>query len=195
MDKRPIGVFDSGIGGLTVLREIMEQLPYENVIYFGDTARIPYGSKSEQTVKKFAYQCASFLKSKDVKTIVIACNTASAFAIDYLQERFDIPVIGVIEPGARGAVETTANGKIGVIGTSGTIGSGAYQAAIMEKNHEAEVIGIPSGSIGEKLYKAKMYLATPDLFAWTLAIVLMSILCERAFMVLTDAAIRRLEGV
>ena len=143
MDKRPIGVFDSGIGGLTVLREIMEQLPYENVIYFGDTARIPYGSKSEQTVKKFAYQCASFLKSKDVKTIVIACNTASAFAIDYLQERFDIPVIGVIEPGARGAVETTANGKIGVIGTSGTIGSGAYQAAIMEKNHEAEVIGIP----------------------------------------------------
>lgn len=143
MDKRPIGVFDSGVGGLTVLREIMAQLPYENVIYFGDTARIPYGSKSEQTIKKFAYQCASFLKSKDVKTIVIACNTASAVAIDYLKDKFDIPVIGVIEPGARAAVEATRNGKIGVIGTSGTISSGAYQAKIMEKNHSAEVIGIP----------------------------------------------------
>lgn len=143
MDKRPIGVFDSGVGGLTVLREIMAQLPYENVIYFGDTARIPYGSKSEQTIKKFAYQCASFLKSKDVKTIVIACNTASAVAIEYLQSKFDIPVIGVIEPGARAAVEATRNGKIGVIGTSGTISSGAYQAKIMEKNHSAEVIGIP----------------------------------------------------
>lgn len=143
MDNRPIGVFDSGVGGLTVLREIMEQLPYENVVYFGDTARIPYGSKSEQTVKKFAYQCASFLEKQGVKAIVIACNTASAVAIEYLSSRFDLPVIGVIEPGARAAVEATKNGRIGVIGTSATIGSGAYQGKIMENNHQAEVIGIP----------------------------------------------------
>lgn len=143
MDKRPIGVFDSGVGGLTVLREIMEMMPYEDVIYFGDTARIPYGSKSEQTVKKFAYQCAKFLYDKGVKTIVIACNTASAVAIDYLKDRFDIPVIGVIEPGARGAVEATKNGRIGVIGTYATIGSSAYQNKIMEKMPEAEIVGIP----------------------------------------------------
>ena len=143
MDKRPIGVFDSGVGGLTVLREIMEMTPYEDVIYFGDTARIPYGSKSEQTVKKFAYQCAKFLYDKGVKTIVIACNTASAVAIDYLKDRFDIPVIGVIEPGARGAVEATKNGRIGVIGTYATIGSSAYQNKIMEKMPEAEIVGIP----------------------------------------------------
>lgn len=143
MDKRPIGVFDSGVGGLTVLREIMEMMPYEDVIYFGDTARIPYGSKSEQTVKKFACQCAKFLYDKGVKTIVIACNTASAVAIDYLKDRFDIPVIGVIEPGARGAVEATKNGRIGVIGTYATIGSSAYQNKIMEKMPEAEIVGIP----------------------------------------------------
>lgn len=143
MDKRPIGVFDSGVGGLTVLREIMEMMPYEDVIYFGDTARIPYGSKSEQTVKKFAYQCAKFLYDKGVKTIVIACNTASAVAIDYLKDRFDIPVIGVIEPGARGAVEATKNGRIGVIGTYATIGSSAYQNKIMEKMPETEIVGIP----------------------------------------------------
>ena len=145
MDKRPIGVFDSGVGGLTVLREIMEMMPYEDVIYFGDTARIPYGSKSEQTVKKFAYQCAKFLYDKGVKTIVIACNTASAVAIDYLKDRFDIPVIGVIEPGARGAVEATKNGRRGVIGTYATIGSSAYQNKIMEKMPEAEIVGIPCG--------------------------------------------------
>lgn len=143
MDKRPIGIFDSGVGGLTVLREVMEQLPYENIIYFGDTARIPYGSKSEQTVKKFSYQCAQFLKNNDVKTIVIACNTASAIALEYLQEKFDIPIIGVIEPGAKGATEATKNNKIGVIGTTATINSCAYQSHIMEHNHEAEIIGIP----------------------------------------------------
>ena len=142
MDKRPIGVFDSGVGGLTVLREITEQLPYEDIVYFGDTARIPYGTKSENTVKKFAYQCATFLKEKNVKTIVVACNTASAVAIDYLSEKFDIPVIGVIEPGAKGALKATKKGKIGVIGTAGTISSGAYQEKILEPNNSTEVIGI-----------------------------------------------------
>ncbi len=143
MDNRPIGIFDSGVGGLTVMREVMEQLPYENLIYFGDTARIPYGSRSVQTIKKYAYQCASFLKSKDVKTIVIACNTASSIALEHLQKNFDLPVIGVIEPGAKSAAAATKNSRIGVIGTMAAINSGAYQAKIMEYRHNSEVIGIP----------------------------------------------------
>ncbi len=143
MDKRPIGIFDSGVGGLTVMREVMEQLPYENIIYLGDTARIPYGSKSEQTIKKFAHQCSIFLKNKDVKTIVAACNTASSVALDQLTGDFDIPVIGVIEPGARSAAEASETGRIGVIGTIATINSYAYQGKIMEYMNNAEVIGIP----------------------------------------------------
>lgn len=143
MDKRPIGVFDSGVGGLTVLREIIEQLPFEDIVYFGDTARIPYGSKSPQTVIKFANQCASFLLSKEIKAIVIACNTASSVSIEDLKKNFDVPIIGVIQPGATGAIKATNNNKIGVIGTSGTIRSGAYQTKIRELNSKAEVIGIP----------------------------------------------------
>lgn len=143
MDNRPIGIFDSGVGGLTVMREVMEQLPYENIIYLGDTARIPYGSKSEQTIKKYSYQCSSFLKSKDVKAIVIACNTASSIALEHVQKSFDIPILGVIDPGARSAAQATENGRIGVIGTIATINSNAYQAKIMEYLHDAEVIGIP----------------------------------------------------
>ncbi|NLJ57324.1 MAG: glutamate racemase [Tissierellia bacterium] len=143
MDDRPIGIFDSGVGGLTVMREVIEQLPYEDIIYLGDTARIPYGSKSEQTIKKYAQQCSRFLKSKNVKTIVVACNTASSIALEDLKDNFDIPVIGVIEPGARSASKATSNGKIGVIGTTATINSNAYQNKIMEFLHSAEVIGIP----------------------------------------------------
>ncbi len=143
MDNRPIGIFDSGVGGLTVMREVMEQLPYENIIYLGDTARIPYGSKSEQTIRKYANQCSSFLKSKDVKTIVIACNTASSIALEHVQKNFDLPIIGVIDPGAKSAAEATETGRIGVIGTIATINSNAYQAKIMEYLHDAEVIGIP----------------------------------------------------
>lgn len=143
MDSSPIGIFDSGVGGLTVMREIMEQLPYENLIYFGDTARIPYGSRSEQTIKKYAHQCATFLKSKNVKTIVVACNTASSIALEDLQKSFEIPVIGVIDPGSRSAATVTKNGHIGVIGTTATINSGAYQNRIMKYKHDSEVIGIP----------------------------------------------------
>ena len=143
MDNRPIGIFDSGVGGLTVMREVMEQLPYENIIYLGDTARIPYGSKSEQTIRKYANQCSSFLKSKDVKTIVIACNTASSIALEHVQKNFQLPIIGVIDPGARSAAAATEYGRIGVIGTIATINSNAYQAKIMEYLHDAEVIGIP----------------------------------------------------
>lgn len=143
MDNRPIGIFDSGVGGLTVMREVMEQLPFEDIIYLGDTARIPYGSKSEQTIRKYSYQCSSFLKSKNVKTIVIACNTASSIALDHLKDNFDIPIIGVIDPGARSAAQATKTGRIGVIGTTATINSNSYQAKIIEYHRDAEVIGIP----------------------------------------------------
>ncbi len=142
MDNRPIGVFDSGIGGLTVLKEISEQLPFEDIIYFGDTARIPYGTKSKETVIKYAFQCIKFLLSKDVKAIVIACNTASALAYEEALKAFDVPIVGVIQPGARATVSKTRNDIVGVIGTTSTINSYAYQNAIRELNKSAEVIGI-----------------------------------------------------
>ena len=130
MNEKPIGIFDSGIGGLTVVREISRQLPHENILYFGDTARVPYGSKSPEVVQTFARQDASFLYDKGVKSIIIACNTASAEAYDILKNELDIPVIGVINPGAKAAAESSKNGMIGVIGTYGTISSGAYTKAL-----------------------------------------------------------------
>ena len=139
MNDKPIGIFDSGIGGLTVVREVSRQLPQENILYFGDTARVPYGSKSPKVVQLFARQDASFLYDKGVKSIIIACNTASAEAFDILRDNFDIPVIGVINPGARAASESTKNGKIGVIGTHGTISSGAYKKAIQDIDKAIEV--------------------------------------------------------
>lgn len=126
MREKAIGVFDSGVGGLTVAREIMNQLPNEKIVYFGDTARVPYGSKSKETIVTFSKQIAQFLCTKQVKAIVIACNTASAFALESLKQEMDIPVVGVIEPGAKAAAETTKNNKIGVIGTVGTVNSGIY---------------------------------------------------------------------
>ena len=118
-----VGVFDSGVGGLTVAREIMRQIPNEKIVYFGDTARVPYGSKSQDTVTRYSRQIVRFLRTQDVKAIVVACNTASAYALDSLEKEIDIPIIGVVKPGARVAAEVTRNGKIGVIGTEGTIGS------------------------------------------------------------------------
>lgn len=126
MDNRPIGVFDSGIGGLTVVKEFMEILPNENIVYFGDTARVPYGSKSKETVIKFSIQDVNFLKSQNVKAVVVACNTASAASIDVLKQKYDIPIIGVVEAGAKMAADITKNKKVGIIGTEGTIASGAY---------------------------------------------------------------------
>ncbi len=137
----PIGVFDSGIGGLTVFREIMRQMPSERLIYFGDTARVPYGSKSKETVTRFSRQIVRFLLRQDVKAIAIACNTASAFALDALREECPVPLIGVIEPGAAAAVSATKNGRIGVIGTSATISSASYDRAIRERMPDAEIIG------------------------------------------------------
>ena len=134
-----IGVFDSGIGGLTVVKRIHELLPNENIVYFGDTARVPYGSKSNETVIEYAVQDASFLAKKNVKLIVVACNTASSVALEVLQKKFDIPVIGVIEPGANYAFDKTQNNKIGVIGTYATINNHAYSAKLKAINPDAEV--------------------------------------------------------
>ncbi|MEY3386368.1 MAG: hypothetical protein RIR53_1179 [Bacteroidota bacterium] len=129
-DQRPIGVFDSGIGGLTVLRHLTMLMPEEDFVYLGDTARVPYGNKSAETVQLYASQCADFLLRHNVKMIVVACNTASALALDVLRSRHTIPVIGVIEPAAAEAVRRTHTGSIGVIGTRATINSGSYERAI-----------------------------------------------------------------
>lgn len=133
----PIGVFDSGIGGLTVAREIMRQIPNERIIYFGDTARVPYGSKSRETVTRFSEQIVRFLKTFQVKTIVIACNTASAYALDTLEQTLDIPIIGVVRPGAKAALDATRNGHIGVIGTEATVGSQIYTKYIQKLDEKA----------------------------------------------------------
>ena len=137
----PIGVFDSGRGGLTVAREILRQLPNEKIVYFGDTARVPYGSKSKETVIRYSRQIVRFLLTKKVKAIVVACNTASAFALEELEKEFDIPIIGVIKPGAKTAVENTITKRIGVIGTEGTIRSAIYSEIIHEYDREAIVLG------------------------------------------------------
>lgn len=137
----PIGVFDSGVGGLTVAREIMRQIPKERITYFGDTARVPYGTKSKDTIIRYSRQIIRFLKTRGVKAIVVACNTASAFALEELRPEVDIPIIGVVKPGAKVAAEATRNGKIGVIGTEGTIGSGIYPRFIQEIRPDVTVLG------------------------------------------------------
>jgi glutamate racemase len=135
----PIGIFDSGVGGLTVVRAVHEQLPTESVLYLGDTARVPYGTKSSEVVQRYALKCADFLKSQGAKAIVIACNTASAVAVDTIRNTFQIPVLGVIVPGAQAACEASNSGKIGVIGTQGTIESGSYQRAIKGIRPDTEI--------------------------------------------------------
>ena len=130
MNAAPIGIFDSGIGGLTVARAIFEHLPTESTIYFGDTARVPYGPKSPETVRRYSLEILDWLLSKGVKAVVVACNTSTAHALDALRAASPVPVLGVIEPGARAAVRTTRGGGIGVIGTAGTVASQAYPTAI-----------------------------------------------------------------
>jgi glutamate racemase len=142
IDKNaPVGVFDSGVGGLTVAREIMRNLPSEKIVYFGDTARVPYGSKSKDTVIRYSSQIVHFLREQNVKAIVIACNTASAFALEAVQDKLDIPVLGVIEAGARVAAEETKNKRVGVIGTVGTVGSGIHESYLKRLDPEITVIG------------------------------------------------------
>ena len=134
-------MFDSGVGGLTVAREIMRNLPSEKIVYFGDTARLPYGSKSKDTIIRYSRQIVRFLMQQEVKAIVVACNTASAFALDTLKKEFDIPIIGVIEAGAEVAAAETKNHKVGVIGTVGTIGSGIHEQYLKNLDPRIEVIG------------------------------------------------------
>jgi glutamate racemase len=136
----PIGVFDSGMGGLTVVRELIRQLPNESIIYFGDTARVPYGPKSPDTVLRYSREITTYLKNEGIKALVIACNTATAHALPALREEFDLPIIGVIEPGARAAAGATKSKKVGVIGTAGTIKSKAYEKEIRKLVPDADVI-------------------------------------------------------
>jgi glutamate racemase len=137
---RPLGVFDSGVGGLTVVRALQERLPGQSILYLGDTARVPYGSKSPSTVREFSREITRFLLRRQVKAVVIGCNTATAFALETLQSEFPVPIIGVIEPGVSSALAASRNGIVGVIGTRGTITSGAYQKAILARRPEWEVV-------------------------------------------------------
>ena len=137
----PIGVFDSGVGGLTVAREIMRQMPKERVVYFGDTARVPYGSKSRETVIRYSRQIIHFLNTQKVKAIVVACNTASALALPEIRDEIGLPIIGVVEPGAKVASRSTKNGRIGIIGTEATIKSGLYTRLIRSINPGTEIFG------------------------------------------------------
>lgn len=140
MDNRPIGIFDSGVGGLTVLKQVMKVMPNENTIYFGDTARVPYGSKSKETVYKFSGQIIRFLKTKDVKAIIIACNTVSSNCYEALCKDFpDIKIIDVVSPGVESCLEATQSGVVGVIGTESTIKSGAYENQLKKFRSDIEV--------------------------------------------------------
>lgn len=140
MDNRPIGIFDSGLGGLTVLKEIVEMMPKESIVYFGDSGRTPYGTKSRETVTKYTFQNVRFLLSQDIKMLVIACNTASAYSYEAVKNNFDIPIVEVVEPGAITVARETRNKKVGVIGTPATINSRAYEKAIKKIDSSIEII-------------------------------------------------------
>jgi glutamate racemase len=137
--NKPIGVIDSGVGGLTVAKEIMRQLPKEEIVYLGDTARCPYGPRPPYEVRKFTWEITNYLLQFEIKMLVIACNTATALVLDEIREKLDIPVVGVVHPGARTALKVTKNYHIGVIGTNGTIQSGAYEHALKSINHHVTV--------------------------------------------------------
>ena len=143
ISKRPIGVFDSGIGGLTVVSELFKHLPGEQIIYFGDTGRFPYGIRSAEVIKRFSRQNVNFLLEQNVKFVVVACNTASAHALTYIQKIYNVPMVGVIEPGARAASQYTQNGRIGIIGTEGTIESSSYTKELQKINGRFKVFGLP----------------------------------------------------
>jgi glutamate racemase len=140
--NKPIGIIDSGVGGLTVVKEVMRQLPNEQIFYVGDTARCPYGPRSSEEVKRFTWQLTHFLLDKDIKMLVIACNTATAVALEEIRETLPIPVIGVIYPGARAALKVTQNYQVGVIGTVGTVKSEAYELALKSYNEKVNVTSL-----------------------------------------------------
>ena len=173
-NSQPIGVFDSGIGGMTVVRALTKELPNENIVYFGDTARVPYGPKSPQVIREYALQDTDVLLQHDVKAIVVACNTVSAVALDVVQKRAKVPVIGVIIPGAEAAVRATKNRRIGVIGTVGTINSNAYTNAIRHADAAVLTFGqacplfVPLAEEGWTDHKATELIAREYLFPLTL---------------------------
>ena len=146
MDQRPIGVFDSGLGGLTAVRELRRLLPGEDIIYFGDTGRVPYGGRSPETILHYARQDVAFLRTFDLKAIVVACGTVSTTALDALVRENDIPVWGVVEPAARAAALATRNGRVGLIGTEATIRSGAYERRIAREAPSVRVLAGPAPS-------------------------------------------------
>jgi glutamate racemase len=174
MNARPLGVFDSGIGGLTVVRALIERLPHENIVYFGDTARVPYGSKSPRVVREYAEQAIEFLTERQIKMAVIACNTVSAVAIDVVQKRAGVPVVGVIIPGALAAVASSRNKRIGVIGTFATVSSNAYGNAIRQMDNSVKVFArscplfVPLAEEGWTEHKATALIAKEYLFPLTL---------------------------
>lgn len=135
----PIGVFDSGIGGMTVVKELINQLPNEQIIYYGDTARVPYGNKSKETIINYSRQIAGFLASQGVKAMIVACNTISAIALEELRAEFSVPIIGVVKPGAKAAAEATHNNRIGVIATRATVNSGIYEEFLRKTNPDIQV--------------------------------------------------------
>jgi len=143
MDNRPIGVFDSGLGGLTVVKSILEELPEEDIVYFGDTKHMPYGNRSKETLLEFVTDNILFLLNHDVKAIVIACNTADSMTRTEMQRRFNIPIVGVVGPAGVEATRVTKNNKIGIIGTTATIESGAYGEIIRQEKSDAYVYAIP----------------------------------------------------
>jgi glutamate racemase len=174
MTAEPIGVFDSGIGGLTVVRALMKQLPRENIVYYGDTARVPYGTKSPQVIREYAAQDADFLVSQGIKMLVVACNTVSAVALDIVQKRARVPVVGVIIPGARAAVSATRKKRVGIIGTSATVNSGAYANAVRQIDEEVQVFAracplfVPLAEEGWIDHQVTMLVAKEYLFPLTL---------------------------
>ncbi len=141
---KPIGIFDSGLGGLTVTRAVREALPSEDLVYLGDTARVPYGTRSARTVVRYALGCAERLMSFDIKLLVVACNTVSGVALEALEQKLSIPVIGVISPGASAGVQATRSGRIGILATAGTVASGAYERAIHRENEAIQVFARPA---------------------------------------------------
>jgi len=140
-ESNPIGIFDSGVGGLTVVSQIQRYLPREHIIYFGDTARVPYGTKSKDTITKFSVENVEFLIKHNVKIVVVACNTASSLSLDFLKRCFKVPIVGVIRPGARRAASLTRRNRVGIIGTKATIGSGAYQRELKNANPKIVAFG------------------------------------------------------
>ncbi|MBU0528829.1 glutamate racemase [bacterium] len=142
-NQNPIGIFDSGLGGLTVVKAIRNVLPSESIMYFGDTARVPYGNKSPELIKEYSQQIADFLLERGAKIIVVACNTATALALGTLQDKLDIPIIGVVRPGVESALKLTQNNRIGVIGTISTISSGVYETELKNSNHSINVTSTP----------------------------------------------------